>query len=1558
MVDEDTDRVVPPTYDRCRSSGTSSRLSSKNGFSLQRSFSILSRTKSEDTLVSDDVGPYGLTLLHEPPEPLIDFIFVHGLRGGSVKTWRKESDDQYFWPQAWLPQEQRMQHARIHTFGYNSDWGERRESFLNVHDFGRYLLGEMSTSPYLRSSPDSPIVLIGHSMGGLVIKKAYILARRDKETKELAARIQCLIFLATPHRGASLASLLNNMLRATGVFSVKPFLADLEKNSPGLDMINDDFRHYADEVRLWSFYETVKLNLGIQSALVVERDSATIGLKHERVQLLNADHRSVCKYDSTHDPNYVAVKNALIAIAEDILGATITKRFDDQKQQLSDLQTYLAVRDKPIDELNTEQDIQAPGSCSWIQERQSFQTWIETPQGELYWVHAQPATGKTILTGHVITELLNAGHDCCYYFFKTGQKGKNTISAMLRSFAFQMGLMHPIVRLELAKSQERNPFFDRDDERAIWRKFFAGGILKLPLGRPQYWIIDGLDECIDPTRIFPLISRIESSYPVQFFITSRPWLEFDRQFARLGKRVIIDPISIENTIGDIKLFIEDNMNSLPVNGEADRERLVQNLIDKSGGCFLWAHLILKELQSVYSEEYIERTIDELPTEMSSMYERILQEMSCNVREKRLAKSLLVWTMCAVRSLRIDELASAIKTDADINVRNIEKSIQGLCGQLLRTDKAGCVQPMHMTIKAFLTDRSLQSEFAVSKEAGNNQLALACLRYLSGEEMKPPRHRTIINVSRPTKSAIADYACVAFSDHLASASSMDHDLFLVLERFLRTNILTWIEYIAGIKKNLYYLIRTAKNLQKYLHRRAKHTPPFGDAFQCASQWSTDLVRLVAKFGANLLNVPSSIYYLITPFCPRTSSIYRYFSDTCSGLTVHGLENDSWEDSICYIDFREHRAMSVAAGDNTFAIGTKSGRIFLYWQVTCQERLILNHGEAARCLRFDNNNRIACAGPHEIQLWDINSRELLWTYVMKDTPVLLQFSGSDEVLIAATRQSHAVKIDCKDGCVVSDQAYPNRQAPLDIAISPDQSIIAFAYRGKPVLLWSLDNDRLLGACGGTAGAEAQAMISDTSPEKVIFNSNPAVELMVVTFQNGSMVLYETWNQRAVKAAQQDCHYLACSPDGRTLATGSSWGYIGLWDFETLSLLYQINTRETLGKALSFTGDGTRIIELKDRKAKIWEPAALVRKVVEEESNISESVSMPPLLVGTGNDIVPITSTRVHSIEEVILVGKDDGSMSLYSSVNGQKMTDLYSHKQDIFVRYVAVGPGRMVASVDASNRVLVYDIEMSTNESSVSTQRLLLDSKFDDSVQQIVFNETEDKLLVSTTCRDYLFVRITKEHTFKHVTVIEASARTLWRWLSSIRVPGTIVLVTDCIIRRYAWDTLEVVHTGQSDTRIDVGATALTGADLAFKNLVTDHRGSFLIAEFAHKLGSKATERLVVWRTSSMVTQVPSPGSGGADATLILTSKDINHFLGCFEQRIVFLDHNLWVCSIDLSQLHGTQSSLDGLIKKHFFIPREFVGGNEGNMGSVTRRGSIVFPKEGEIAVVSNGLQWTP
>lgn len=65
--------------------------------------------------------PIGLEVVYRPPgEHKIDIIFVHGLGGGSQKTWSKDHNLDTFWPQKWLTYEAGANEARISTFGYDA----------------------------------------------------------------------------------------------------------------------------------------------------------------------------------------------------------------------------------------------------------------------------------------------------------------------------------------------------------------------------------------------------------------------------------------------------------------------------------------------------------------------------------------------------------------------------------------------------------------------------------------------------------------------------------------------------------------------------------------------------------------------------------------------------------------------------------------------------------------------------------------------------------------------------------------------------------------------------------------------------------------------------------------------------------------------------------------------------------------------------------------------------------------------------------------------------------------------------------------------------------------------------------------------------------------------------------------------------------------------------------------------------------------------------------------------------------------------------------------------
>ena len=91
-----------------------------------------------------------------------------------------------------------------------------------------------------------------------MVKNAYLEGLKDPRYQGMTAQITALIFLSTPHRGSDLAKTLDNILSLwLSPYSQKAFIKELTKGSPTLARLNEEFRHAAPKMELYSFYECI-----------------------------------------------------------------------------------------------------------------------------------------------------------------------------------------------------------------------------------------------------------------------------------------------------------------------------------------------------------------------------------------------------------------------------------------------------------------------------------------------------------------------------------------------------------------------------------------------------------------------------------------------------------------------------------------------------------------------------------------------------------------------------------------------------------------------------------------------------------------------------------------------------------------------------------------------------------------------------------------------------------------------------------------------------------------------------------------------------------------------------------------------------------------------------------------------------------------------------------------------------------------------------------------------------------------------------------------------------
>ena len=1386
-----------------------------------------------------------------------------------------------------------------------------------------------------------------------MIKRAYIMARQKEGYEKLSQRVKAILFLATPHRGADLAQLLTKVLNVSP--GARPFVKDLHRNSLATQSINDEFPQYCQDLRLYSFYETLPMTYGLGKSLVVEKDAAVLGYPNEYSTYLNANHREVCKYADQDDPNYQTVRNALTTTIDELRTTIIPTKHEVNKEQRRRLDGYLGISEAPENDFMGIDALRLRGSCEWLIRKKSFQDWRDQADAQFYWISAKPATGKTVLSGKVVHHLKDLNRDIAFFFFDYRNKEQTTISSFLLSMAAQMAHMRTEVLQTVLDICEKDDQLCKADYRTIWRKLLMEGILRIKFARAQYWVIDALDECKNGSDLVPfLLKVIEMRSNIRILLTSRDRFEAHRQAIHPKVKVIQEEILADDTKSDIALYLEANMDQLPSIEEEDEENMISKILEKSAGCFLWVSLILQELRRAHTSTEIRQVLEEVPSDMNALYSRILDSMSeAPPYGKVLARAILTWAVCSSRPLTTNELYQALQIDIKDKIDNIKASVESRCGQLVYVDAQSRVQMVHQTARDFLLQASDFSEFGVEERVGHRRLFITCLEYLNGNEMRSPRFRRLSsgNVARE-RGPFVNYACNSFFEHVVRVSSQDDEALAILIKFLSsTNVLSCIEYIAQ-HSDLNRLIQAGKAFRKFLQRRSKHLAPVGKDFVLLDCWATDLIRLVTKFGKNIKASPSSIYHLIPPFCPPETAPRKQFAASTRGIAVLGLSATTWDDCLSTIVDLQEQFTALACSDKFFAVGMSSGKIVIYNGTTCQQHQALEHSEPVKLLQFGHRiDILVSAGPRKVRIWNAGSWEQLWGFKTSQQCMSLALIEEDQLLLGALKNNKLAIWDLAEGTLrdtadwTLDLEGPQSHAyrrPVAASFCMESGLLAVVYRGQDILLWDLDRDALHDTYSkaGSSTKSAKVDVSAGVTGGLVFSATPNAILLAAAYSDGDLVLFDILEGTVREKTLVNAQTLACSPDGRTLASGDSSGTIQLFDFENLRLLYRINSDEYCIRELAFTGDSHHLLDIRGSECRVWDPMVLVRHDGDEENSDTISVSTTPQEVSleSTEKIMLITSMVCHPDGGVFFCGKEDGSVYLYETKSGRQINELFSHAKGASILSLFFDTeSNTLSSIDNAGRVKAHKLEQ--GQEGWEATDTLFDHRTGASVKQVLTNRGTTHILVSTGKSDVLWY-ISSKRASSVIETISREERGPFRWATHPLNENQLILISENVAHLYDWQSLQRLTR---DEGILLEGSILP--ELAIRSITPCFNNTTIATTFGEDLTPQSRSKLLLWNVadfgidSEIAAPIPKYHS---------LADQVKTLIGDDGQRLVFLRSDSWISSAD------PESANADYYDRHFFLPADWVSTNIKLIIKVTRDGDIIFVKRDEVAVIKRGL----
>jgi hypothetical protein len=139
--------------------------------------------------------------------PKMQVLFFHGLPLGDVPnvhvaTWVNRDD--LLWPHAWLVED----FPGVQIFFVKYDAVLKNENF-HMNNVGENLISDLLQAK-IGQVPGCPVVLVGHCIGGLVIKALCLKAHEElsltethtlKKLQTFMDNIRGVFYYSTPHRG-------------------------------------------------------------------------------------------------------------------------------------------------------------------------------------------------------------------------------------------------------------------------------------------------------------------------------------------------------------------------------------------------------------------------------------------------------------------------------------------------------------------------------------------------------------------------------------------------------------------------------------------------------------------------------------------------------------------------------------------------------------------------------------------------------------------------------------------------------------------------------------------------------------------------------------------------------------------------------------------------------------------------------------------------------------------------------------------------------------------------------------------------------------------------------------------------------------------------------------------------------------------------------------------------------------------------------------------------------------------------------------------------------------
>ncbi|KAK6509042.1 hypothetical protein TWF481_003807 [Arthrobotrys musiformis] len=987
--------------------------------------------------------------------------------------------------------------------------------------------------------------------------------------------------------------------------------------------------------------------------------------------------------------------------------ATLNKYgFDEQDQKcLADLRVTNPVDDKA--RITQTKGNLLKDSYAWILEHDDFKAW-KRDETQVLWITGDPGKGKTMLLCGLIEEIgpstmledKTAETLLSYFLFQGTDSRIHNATAALRSLISMLFEQHPAL---ITVVREKYDAFGKQlfQDTNAWFALSAifTNILKDLGNKRVYIFLDALDECtIDASKLLDIIVQSSTFLHVKWILSSRNIADIQRRLKshnscarlRLESEANAEYVSkavdnyIEHSISELSLVFSDQVDILTV-----RDTMRQ----KANGTFLWVSLITRELKEANFWD-VDQILEEFPTELSTVYDRMVEQIKQQRPETRRLCSLILSTLVVVyRPLHLEEVA--VLPHLPKNVSGKPEIVQNLIHQCASffSIRDNYVYIIHQSAMDFLSETGV--DLLIPNEAGwraerHNMIFSQSLKALSTTLKRdiynleqPDFLVENIQVPHPDPLISVRYSCVHWIHHFsqtercgAGRTGGEESIRI----FLKKHFLHWLEAL-GLVGKIFEGIRGVILLLSMVEAAAA---PDLHGFL------SDARRFILSFASIIQEAPLQTYYSALSFAPQQSLVRQQFeNDRCRSIDINPVQEE-WGPLLQtikapgnYVD-----SLTLSPDGQTIISCSDSAEVVFWDRFTGMmlKRAVDRWSPTSETIISSDGKKIMSNGT----LTSRGGFKLIWDHETDATvskPSNLgyrkidqgAYSTDGETVLLARKKGSSYKILIKSSS--SNESWDKLKLEANaLAFSPDCRLIAYLFRGE-LKLWDIKAGKVLRAFETGITNEEPDHPGRNPTTSILFSPNGE---FIASKSNNTMRLFDAETGECVTVVRYSSaiEAISISPNSRMLACALGDATVKLWDIPEGHECQSLTGCEEIVGSMAFSPDSEMIatasaltspvsIPIKAKVSiRIWNTTTgELLRVLEAHDCRSNSIAFPPdgqtLILASGDGIVrrwniatgeAIPATECRSIDRRLWHGTDISisptgeSIALTSSSSG--------------------------------------------------------------------------------------------------------------------------------------------------------------------------------------------------------------------------------------------------------------------------------------------------------------------